>query len=60
VKAFALNSTADGIRVETKFSGNGADLPMLGVEVTTNVGTGFRANHLGFILLNSGFWERDR
>jgi hypothetical protein len=60
VKALGLNSPADGIRVNAKFSGNGPNLPMLGVEVTTDLGTGFRANHLGSIILTSGFLGTDR
>jgi hypothetical protein len=45
VKAFALNGTADGIRVETKFSGNGADLPMLGVKIAANLYASFGTDH---------------
>jgi hypothetical protein len=46
--------------VDTKLSGNGSDFPMLGIKVTTNLGTGFRANHLDFIILTWGLWGRDR
>jgi len=46
--------------VDAKLSGDGPDLPMLGIEVTTNLGTGFRANHLGFIILTWRLWGRDR
>src|SRR5450755_4985649 len=57
MKALRLNGPADSIGVDTKLSGNGSDFPMLGIKVTTNLGTGFRANHLDFIILT---WGRDR
>jgi hypothetical protein len=60
MKAVGLNGTTDGIRMDAKFSGNGSDFPMLGVEVTANLRTGFRANHLSFIVLILGFWGTDR
>ena len=46
--------------MDAKFSGNGADLPMFGVEPMTNLGTGFWANDLGSSSLFRGFWETDR
>src|SRR5450755_3132065 len=60
MKALRLNGPADSIGVDTKLSGNGSDFPMLGIKVTTNLGTGFRANHLDFIILTWGLWGRDR
>src|SRR6516164_5064451 len=60
MKALGRNGTADRIGVEAKFSGNGPDLPMLGVKVTTNLGAGLGTNHRVFLMLFWGWWERDR
>jgi hypothetical protein len=37
--------------VNAQLSGDGADFPMLGVEVTTDLNTGFWTHHLVVILI---------
>ena len=46
MEAVGLNGVADGIRMNAQFSGDGADLPMLGLKVTANLDVGFWADHL--------------
>src|ERR671934_2985822 len=40
-----LKGVLNGIWMDSEFAGNGAHLPMLGIEVTANMGPGFGTNH---------------
>ena len=44
-EAFALNRVTNGIRVDAQFTGDSADLPMLGVKVAANLCADFRTDH---------------
>src|SRR6516225_2848094 len=44
-EAMRLQSSAHGVRMETEFGSDGADLPVLNVEVATNGGFQFGGNH---------------
>jgi hypothetical protein len=41
LEAFALNRIANGVGVDAQFSGDGADFPVLDVEVAANPRAGF-------------------
>jgi hypothetical protein len=45
VETLTLDGIANGIGMNVEFTGNGADLPMLGVKVAANLRAGFRTNH---------------
>lgn len=44
-ETLAFDGMADGIGMNLEFGGDGADSPMLGKEVTSDQGAGFRADH---------------
>ena len=44
-KTLCLDRVAHRVRMQTEFAGDGADLPVLGVEVPTNLRPGFRTDH---------------
>ena len=41
-KRSRLNGVANGIGVNAQFTGDGADLPMLGIKIAANLRRGFR------------------
>jgi hypothetical protein len=45
LKTFHLNGSPYGVGVDVQGLCNGADLPMLGVEIAANLYAGFRADH---------------
>src|SRR5579859_8185097 len=45
VETLRFNGVAHGVRMYAQFTGDGADLPMLGVKVTANLGSNFGADH---------------
>jgi hypothetical protein len=58
MEAVGFNGVSNGIRVNTQFSGDGADFPMLGVKVTANLNVGFWIDHLGSSYGSWNSWER--
>jgi len=54
MEAVGFNGVANGIRVNAQLSGDGADFPMLGVEITANLDVGFWTDRLDW---SSGTWN---
>ena len=44
-EALRLDGQANGVGMHAQFTGNGANFPVLGVEVMANLHTGFRTDH---------------
>ena len=51
-------SVFDGVRVQVERSGDGTDLPMLGVKEATNFSDGFRCDHYVQLVFTKGLSQR--
>jgi len=49
---------AHGVGMHAQLAGDGADLPMFGVEVAANLRTGFQTDHQENSLSSWNAWER--
>ena len=58
LKALRLNGAAHGVGMNAQFTGDGADLPMLGVKVAANFDAGFWGNHQWNSLSSGNGWKR--
>src|SRR5260370_26666979 len=60
VEGVRFNGMTNGIGMDTKLLGDGADFPMLSEEPLPDLGAGFCINHQSLSSYSAGWGERDR
>ncbi len=54
---FGLDGVANSVGMEAEFASDGADLPVFGVKVATDLDTGFRTDHRGLSSARRKAWK---